>query len=594
MSDEPDVTAPGHGAPADDAADTPPGPEAAAPAPRRLGPMPWSQIRRRPRIAAITVCVVVAGAVAGIGLATMPGTPPGPQYASLPAQPCSMLRSADVARYLPGATGSPLSIPGSSQVRIGTCKWSAGVGGEDKTLLTQAVIFGSPSGIAEAQASYRSTLSSLKCRCPRVTASARPVVGLGDQAAEVFVAPRPDADFSSAPNASYPGTTLLIRSSNAIVFLGLDTTAPGTGASLAAPPGAAQLAALTSMARDVLSALARPAAIRPPAIASVTAQAHYAGRPDPCKMISSATLSKYAAGVILLPGLAPSAGPTQRSECSWTSDSISLTVTLNRYPGTADALRDFSADVASVGVTPTGARSIPDLGDAAAGTYTIDSGSDSVDLFVWSGNVYLDYSFKDTGSGPSRLDRAAPLAGVIAMARDGLTALARPALSSYGQGPRYASPHSACTMVKASTLARYVPGVTVDPDARTDSGGAPPHLTECGWGSGSVSITLIVTIDAAADDAQGQFESGVQFSMKDQGDTKYRGMRPVHGVGEQADAFFQILAGSPAVDLLVWSGNAEVDVSCSDVGFGPPLSRAGKLAADIAIARDVLASLPRG
>jgi hypothetical protein len=94
------------------------------------------------RIAAITVCVVVAGAVAGTGLATMPGTPPGPQYASLPTQPCSIVRSADVARYMPGATGIPLSIPGSSQVRIGTCKWSAGVGGEDKTLLTQAVIFG--------------------------------------------------------------------------------------------------------------------------------------------------------------------------------------------------------------------------------------------------------------------------------------------------------------------------------------------------------------------------------------------------------------------------------------------------------------------
>ena len=54
-------------------------------------------------------------------------------------------------------------------------------------------IFGSAAGISLAQASYRDTLSGLKCRCPKVTVSARPVTTLGDQAAEVFVAPQPDA-----------------------------------------------------------------------------------------------------------------------------------------------------------------------------------------------------------------------------------------------------------------------------------------------------------------------------------------------------------------------------------------------------------------
>jgi hypothetical protein len=51
---------------------------------------------------------------------------------------------------------------------------------------------------------------------------------------------------------------------------------------------------------------------------------------------------------------------------------------------------------------------------------------------------------------------------------------------------------------------------------------------------------------------------------------------------------------SPAVTLYVLSGNASLEVSSSDVGVSQPLSRAGKLAADIAAARDVLAGLHRG
>jgi hypothetical protein len=85
----------------------------------------------------------------------------------------------------------------------------------------------------------------------------------------------------------------------------------------------------------------------------------------------------------------------------------------------------------------------------------------------------------------------------------------------------------------------------------------------------------------------------VQYARENHDDTKVTGMRPVRGVGSQADAIFETFTGSPSVELLVWSGNANVEVSCTDLGFGPPLSRAGKLAADIAIARDVLAALPR-
>ena len=65
------------------------------------------------------------------------------------------------------------------------------------------------------------------------------------------------------------------------------------------------------------------------------------------------------------------------------------------------------------------------------------------------------------------------------------------------------------------------------------------------------------------------------------------------GVGQQAEAFFQTVDGMPSVTLYVWSGNAVLNIGVSDIGFGVPLSRAGKLAAETAIARDVLARLRR-
>ena len=48
---------------------------------------------------------------------------------------------------------------------------------------------------------------------------------------------------------------------------------------------------------------------------------------------------------------------------------------------------------------------------------------------------------------------------------------------------------------------------------------------------------------------------------------------------------------SCARHVYVLSGNASLQVTSSDVGISAPLSRARKLAADIAMARDVLAGL---
>jgi hypothetical protein len=110
-----------------------------------------------------------------------------------------------------------------------------------------------------------------------------------------------------------------------------------------------------------------------------------------------------------------------------------------------------------------------------------------------------------------------------------------------------------------------------------------------------VSITLIVTIESDPDSAQGSYEFDTQASRKNENGFIFTGARPVTGVGQQAEAVFQTMDGSPSVTLYVWSGNAELEIGATDLGlsFGAPLSQAEKLAADTALARDVLTRLRR-
>ncbi len=571
MSDEPDVTEPGP--------DAPPG--------RLAGVLPpW--VRRRPLISAITAGVLVAALIAGYILAAAPFSPAGPRYASVPGQPCALVGAADLAKYLPGATGSPASISAGNSVKVASCKWSARSGGEDRTLQAYARVYRGPSPVGTARQLYRSTLSVMECHCRGVAVSTRQVAGLGDQATEVFIAPGPDANFVDAPNALDPGTSLLVRSSNAVIGLSLNTTATATGAFLSSPPGPAQLTGLTSMARDMLNILAHPASVPPSAIAPVIPEAHYPGRRDPCRLISAATLARYLPGSVMNPQPdSSSPGSLRQSQCGWNAGGTTITLTLSLSPGAAGALEAFDSDANSIGATVSGARWLPDLGEAATAAFTIQpTGTDVAEVFVWSGNAELEYAYTGEGSGPSRLDRSAPLAGVLAMARDGLAALARPALSSFPRGPKYASSQRACTLVKASTLARYGVGGA----GTTNPVGAQDSI--CFWNSDSLSIFVNVAIDSDPDYALGAFQFDVRDARTPPGDVTFMGAAPVRGVGEQAEAIFQTMNGSPSVDLYIWSGNAVVEISAGSLGS--PLSRADMLAADIAMARDALASLRRG
>lgn len=538
------------------------------------------------------VAVVLVGAlVTGIIVAATPSGPPAPRYTSLPGQSCGMVSPAHLARYLPGASGTPESPDPSlsaSSIKTATCKWSSSSGGANRTLLTQAVIFGTKNAVADTRLAYHSAVGRADCHCARVSASEQPVTGLGDQAEELFVAPRPDANFVDAPNAAEPGAILFVQSSNAIINVTLNTTDAATGAFLTSPPDAAQLTALRSMAADILDALARPSSAPPPAAGRISRENHYAGRRDACKLVSAATAAKYAPGAFLapLPG-AGSAGGPQGSGCSWIGDSASISLTLQLSSGPEDAQRRIDANADAIGSTVTGAQLLPDLGESAVASYKLEPASGRVSLDVWSGNAELEYSYTVKRSGLRLIDRSAPLAGVIAMARDGLAALARPATSAYPSGPRYVKPKDTCALVRPATLARY--GIS-----ETDEGGAAVSgESQCAWGSGSVSISLFIRIESDPDSAHGDFQFDVQYDHENRDGSTFTGAKAVSGLGQQAEAVYQIQSGAPAVSLYVWSGNAEVNLSAEDVGFGSPLSRAGKLAAEIAIARDVLARLDR-
>ena len=562
----------------------------------------WSRVlpswaRRRPLLTGLAAGILAAAVITGVVFVIIRLSAPQPRYASLPRQSCALVSPADVARYLPGAKGTPYSTGQSSTVKVGVCKWSATSRGEDRTLVAEAFVFRSASSVSQAQKAYRTAAATLRCHCPGVTVSAKPVAGLGDQATEAFVAAGPDADFSKAPNASGPGASLIVLSSNAVIGLTLDTSVAATGESATSPPSSAELTGMISMARDALAALGRPASAPAPATASLAAEPHYAGRPDPCRMVSTATLARYIPGSVFsapLGGPAMSPEASTAGECSWSSADFAGFMTFYTYRDAITAGRVFEgkAGAQSSGMAGVaGMRWVNSLGEAAQATVRNQDGKASVDLVVWSGNAELDYTYNDLRPGSAaRSDRARLLAAVIAMARDGLAALADPALAAFPRGISYASPRHPCQLVKPSTLARYAAGATGQ--QLSDSGTSGDRT--CAWDPDDGNLFLAVSVSPTIDDAQSSYQFDLQFARKDS-IAKFNGSQPVKGLGTQATAIFHTdPAGEAGVELDVWSGNAVIEMTFDGSSIlGPGPSRAVMLAADIALARDALASLKR-
>jgi hypothetical protein len=559
------------------------------PVPPSAGRLRWlGRASLRVRIATV---VVAAAVVAAVVFVAVPSSSPEPAYTSLPA-PCAVVSATALARFLPDPTGTPLSTIPPNPGQEGSCKWSSTTGGDDRTLHSVVAIFGSPSGITKAQQTYNGAVSAFGCHCKGVAVRTQSVAGIGDQATAVFITPGPDAGYSAAPNASDPGVTLILRSGNAEMSLSYHA-ATATGTLL--PTSAGELPWLISVARGILADLARPAIV---SAAPVSAVPRYAGSRDPCRLITPATLAKYASGASLTPGIAPkaSASPSgaQTSTCTWAAGGFFILLNLDVFPNALRAREGFDADAQSLsqsgsGTPVTGTRWLESLGEEAAALFQTRSSSHGVEILVWSGNIELDYWFGDTVV-PAPAN-AALLAGGLAMARDGLAALASPSASSYRQRPVYASPRDACPLVRASTLARYAPGATID---RTFGLPSSPgqQVSNCAWDAQNGDLALTVTIYTGADGALGGYEFGVKFDSGSPGSVVEK-VQPVNGLGDQATAILETSLREPQVDLDVVSGNAEIELSDTDLLFGPALSRVDLLAAEIAMIRDVLADLPR-
>lgn len=383
---------------------------------------PW-QRRTRPRVR-IAAAVITVAAITSVVYVVVRSGPPGPAYSSLPA-PCAMVSPATVARYLPDPVRTPESVLTDSTYRAGSCKWASAAGGEDRTLVAQVFVYDSSSSVSAAQQAYNSTFSSFGCHCQGITVSTQSVTGLGDQAAAFIIAVGPAATIATAPNAGSPGLNLLVRSSNALIALDYDVTAPATGTSLASAAGTAQLTGMISMARDILTALAPPTAV---ASVPVSPEPRYTGSRDPCPLITTATLATYAPGATVTPQAGPGpSGAPQMSSCSWGSDRGLVMLTLSSFPDAASARQVFDINAQAnsrsiAGETVTGSVWMPDLGEEATAIFQTRSGGDhGVAMIVWSGNVEINLWY--AGRGPVPPERATLLAGGIAMARDVLAAL---------------------------------------------------------------------------------------------------------------------------------------------------------------------------
>jgi hypothetical protein len=383
---------------------------------------PWLRASSaRVRIAAVVVAVAALTAVL---VTVVHSGSSQPVYSSLPA-PCALVSPATVAKYLPNATRSPESMFASNTYQAGSCKWASSTGGDDRTLVAQAFVFDSSSSVAAARQAYDNSLSAFGCHCQGVTVSTQSVTGLGDQAAVFYIADGPAATVATAPNAAFPGTSLLVRSSNAEIALNYDATAPATGTALAPATGTAQLTGLISMAQDILDALAQPSAV---ASVPFSPEPHYARPPDPCSLITTATLATYAPGAAVKPQpAADGSGSPRTVSCSWGSKSNSVLLTLSSFQDATSARQSFDIDALAnsrtiSGETVTGSVWMPDLGEEAAAIFqTRTSSGQGVAMIVWSGNFEISLWY--AGTGPTPPDRATLLAGGIAMARDVLAAL---------------------------------------------------------------------------------------------------------------------------------------------------------------------------
>jgi len=196
--------------------------------------------RRRVLIPAVAaVAVAVAAAV------VLWPRPRAPEYRALPP-PCTLVTTATLAKYVPGATGKPLSPP------AGGCEWH-GISGSlgQRDLLVSVAVFGSSSGVAQARQLFDLDAHATAISAPHITftVTRRPLPGLGDQAMVQIYQP--------GKNVVPPLADVVVdvRSQNAEFSVTFNIDLPGAQP----PPTSAEMVSETiAIARDVLAVLASP------------------------------------------------------------------------------------------------------------------------------------------------------------------------------------------------------------------------------------------------------------------------------------------------------------------------------------------------
>jgi hypothetical protein len=356
----------------------------------------------------------------------------------------------------------------------------------------------------------------------------------------------------------------------------------------------------------------------------------YHDLPGRCQLLSARALAAYLPDAITTTLQPPGASSSSTTSCSWTSISghqnRELVTGVDLYDGAegvtlarrgfGDAISEFRSS-GGTGVTVT-AHPVAGVGDQAESVG--DNAARAADpqlpatltLEVRSSNALVTIDYSDTPISslytPSGGQDTAGLAAEIALARDVLTVLARPAtgapvtLATPGD-PRYGVPPHACRLIPAATLNAYVPDAT----ASTGTPGTPVMGTsDCLWETASDAPAVLATqlqlqvsvygSGVGLLGPQAAYETDVEEQNQSGGGTTVLRIQPVTGLAGQATAIYVSGLASQGVTLLAWSGDAVLQLTYEFSplpGFSPPPpSRGAQLAAVTTLARAVLAALP--
>jgi hypothetical protein len=400
--------------------------------------------RRTTLIASVVAVAAACAASLAVALSTGGGTRPAAQrleYRSLPGT-CKLLTAGTLAAYLP----DPIIDPGPSSARgpsrTSTCHWTSITDHQERELSVAISLYDGPDGLTLAREAFQTApaatggggggeivLTTRHSGGNGLAQTTRPVGGVGDQAKAVYVNVNPEHD------PQLQSITLAVRSGNVVAAVSY-TVDPVT-ASLSAPPNRAGLADQVTLARDLLTVLARPATA---AAIRITGPGgpRYGDPLHACRLVTTATLHAYLPGATA-DASNPDTPQANLSACLWDtqSGSPSLALILGIFgPADQEQLdprvmyetdvqeQDQSEDQTTVLRT----EPVAGLGGQATAIYTADSviRSEGVTLLVWSGDAVIQLSYQVNGDpqlGPPPPPRTAQLATVTALARAILAAL---------------------------------------------------------------------------------------------------------------------------------------------------------------------------